>query len=296
MKKKEVDPPKFYYIQKVEKDHYLFEYKMANIFIKKLKSFDSLLLLDPKKSIPFFCLLAERQNSDYIVTNDCFLFYFKRLFLNLNKVVEKNKLNENFFEKIHKNLFSENYDILQLMAFSYEAFCTFNDIFINNNYLQLSKNEKFEICYIIPYEIECEQKISNYKKILEKEKAGKLMVKNIKIYDFNLTNAFIFKMINELKMNYRKAEFFIDYYNNSMQKDNSINDKMKMVFKKLNDKKIEKKKLKKILTNIKELFYEKNKIIYNSYDSSNFEKALIEFNTEKLRIKAVKLNFGSIKI
>ena len=296
LKKKEVDTPKFYYIQKVEKDHYLFEYKMANIFIKKLKSFDSLLLLDPKKSIPFFCLLAERQNSDYIVTNDCFLDLFLRLFLNLNKVVEKNKLNENFFEKIHKNLFSENYDILQLMAFSYEAFCTFNDIFINNNYLQLSKNEKFEICYIIPYEIECEQKISNYKKILEKEKAGKLMVKNIKIYDFNLTNTFIFKMINELKMNYRKAEFFIDYYNNSMHKDNSINDKMKMVFKKLNDKKIEKKKLKKILTNIKELFYEKNNIIYNSYDSSNFEKALIEFNTEKLRIKAVKLNFGSIKI
>ena len=122
------------------------------------------------------------------------------------------------------------------------------------------------------------------------------MVKNIKIYDFNLTNSFFFKMSNELKMNYRKAEFFIDYYNNSMHKDNSINDKLKMVFKKLNDKKIEKKKLKQIMTNIKELFYEKNNIIYNSYDTSNFENILLEFNAEKLRIKAVKLNFGSIKI
>ena len=296
LKKKEVDPPKFYYIQKIGKDYFLFEYKIANIFIKKLKSFDSLLLLNPKKSIPLFCLLAKRQNSDYIVTNDCFLDLFLRLFLNLNQVVEKNKLNENFFEKIHKNLFSENYDTLQLMTFSYEAFCTFNDIFINNNYLQLSKNEKFEICYIIPYEIEREQKISNYKKILENKKAAKLMVKNIKIYDFNLTNSFFFKMSNELKMNYRKAEFFIDYYNNSMHKDNSINDKLKMVFKKLNDKKIEKKKLKQIMTNIKELFYEKNNIIYNSYDTSNFENILLEFNAEKLRIKAVKLNFGSIKI
>jgi len=295
-KKKEVDSPKFYYIQKVSKDYYLFEYKMANIFIKKLKSFDSLLFLNPKKSIPLFCLLVKNQNSDYTVINDCFLDLFLRLFLNLNKVVDKNKLNENFFEKLHKNLFSENYDILQLMIFSYEAFCTFNDLFINNNYLQLSKNEKFEICYIIPYEIEHRQKISNYKKILANKKEDKLMAKNIKIYDFNLTSTFIFKMANELKMNYRKAGFFIDYYNNSIHKDNSINDKMKMLYKKLNDKKIEKKKLKKIMTNIKDLFFEKNNIIYNSYDTSNFEKILIEFNTEKLRIKAVTLNFGSIKI
>ena len=294
LKKKEVDPLKFYYIQKVSKDYYLFEYKMANVFIKKLKSFDSLLLLNPKKSIPLFCLLAKKQNNDYIVTNDSFLDVFLRLFLNLNKVVTKDKLNENFFEKIHKNLFHENYDILQMMTFSYEAFLIFNELFINNNYLKLSKNEKFEICYIIPYEIEPERKISNYKKILANKKDDKLMVKNIKIYDFNFTNAFIFKMVNELHMNYRKAEFFMDYYNNYI--DNSTNDKMKMVFKKLNDKKIEKKQLKKIITNIKELFHEKNNVIYNSYDTSNLEKILIEFNTEKLKIKAVKLNFGSIRI
>jgi len=295
-KNKETEPNKFYYLQKISKDYYLFEYKMANIFIKKLKSFDSLLLLNPKKSIPLFCLLAKKQNTDYITTNDSFLDLFLRLFLNLNKVVDKNKLNENFFEKIHKNLFYQNYDIFQLMTYSYEAFCTFNDIFINNNYLQISKDDKFEICYIIPYEFESEQKRVNYKKILENKKDDKLMVKNIKIFDYNLTNAFIFKMANELKMNYRKAEFFIEYFNNSINNDNSIGDKMKIIFKKLKDKKIEKEKLKKILLNIKNLYYEKDNIIYYGYNITKFEKALIEFNTEKVKIKAVKLDFGSIRI
>ena len=295
-KSKETEPNKFYYLQKISKDYYLFEYKMANIFIKKLRSFDSLLLLNSKKSIPLFCLLAKKQNTDYIVTNDSFLDLFLRLFLNLNKVVEKNKLNENFFEKIHKNLFFQNYDIFQLMTFSYEAFCTFNDLFINNNYLQISKDDKFEICYIIPYEFESEQKRANYKKILENKKNDKLMVKNIKIFDYNLTNAFIFKMANELKMNYRKAEFFIEYFNNSINNDNSFGDKMKIIFKKLKDKKIGKEKLKKIILNIKDLYYEKDNIIYFSYNTSKFEKALIEFNTEKVKIKAVKLDFGSIRI
>jgi hypothetical protein len=295
-KSKETEPNKFYYLQKISKDYYLFEYKMANIFIKKLRSFDSLLLLNSKKSIPLFCLLAKKQNTDYIVTNDSFLDLFLRLFLNLNKVVEKNKLNENFFEKIHKNLFYQNYDIFQLMTYSYESFCTFNDLFINNNYLQICKKDKFEICYIIPYEFESEQKRANYKRILENKKNDKLMVKNIKIFDYNLTNAFIFKMANELKMNYRKAEFFIEYFNNSINNDNLVGDNMKYVFKKLKHKNIGKEKLKKIILNIKDLYYEKDNIIYFSYNTSKFEKALIEFNTEKVKIKAVKLDFGSIRI
>ena len=295
-KNKESEPTKFNYLQKISKDYYLFEYKMANIFIKKLRSFDSLLLLNSKKSIPLFCLLAKKQNTDYIETNDSFLDLFLRLFLNLNKVVEKNKLNENFFLKIHKNLFYQNYDIFQLMTYSYESFCTFNDLFINNNYLQISKDDKFEICYIVPYEFESEQKKVNFKKILENKKNDKLMVKNIKIFDYNLTNTFIFKMANELKMNYRKAEFFIEYFNNSINNDNSIGDKMKIVFKKLKNKKFEKEKLKKIILNIKNLYYEKDNIIYYGYNTSKFEKALIEFNTEKVKIKAVKFDFGSIRI
>ena len=295
-KNKESEPTKFNYLQKISKDYYLFEYKMANIFIKKLRSFDSLLLLNSKKSIPLFCLLAKKQNTDYIETNDSFLDLFLRLFLNLNKVVEKNKLNENFFEKIHKNLFYQNYDIFQLMTYSYESFCTFNDLFINNNYLQISKDDKFEICYIVPYEFESEQKRVNFKKILENKKNDKLMVKKIKIFDYNLTNTFIFKMANELKMNYRKAEFFIEYFNNSINNDNSIGDKMKIVFKKLKNKKFEKEKLKKIILNIKNLYYEKDNIIYYGYNTSKFEKALIEFNTEKVKIKAVKFDFGSIRI
>ena len=103
-------------------------------------------------------------------------------------------------------------------------------------------------------------------------------------------------MANELKMNYRKAEFFIEYFNNSINNDNSIGDKMKIVFKKLKNKKFEKEKLKKIILNIKNLYYEKDNIIYYGYNTSKFEKALIEFNTEKVKIKAVKFDFGSIRI
>ena len=43
-----------------------------------------------------------------------------------------------------------------LVAFSYEAFLIFNDIFIKNNYLKITKGEKFENCY----------DKTNYKKVL----------------------------------------------------------------------------------------------------------------------------------
>ena len=296
LKNKEIEPPKFYYIQKITKDYYLFEYKMANIFVKKMKSFDSLLLLNPKKTIPLFCLMAKKQNTDYISTNDNFLDLFLRLFLNLNKVIEESKLNENFFEKIHKNLFYQKYEIFELMAFSYEAFCVFNDLFINNNYLQISKGDKFEICYILPYEVESEQKIERYKNILEKEKNNQLIAKNIKIYDYKLTNTYIFQNANELKMNYQKADFFIDYHSKSLEIQNSIKNKFMYVFKKLKEKKFEKKNFKKILNNIKELYYKKGCICNINGNTSLLEKALIEFNTEQVKIKAVKFDHRAFDI
>ena len=46
-----------------------------------------------------------------------------------------NQLNENFFEKIHKNMLHQNYDTFTIMTFSYDAFFIFNGLFINNNYL-----------------------------------------------------------------------------------------------------------------------------------------------------------------
>ena len=291
LKNKEVEPTKFFYLQRINKDYFYLEYKLANIFIKKLKVFDSLLLFNPKASIPLFCLLSEKQNNESDMdNNDSFLDLFLRLFLNLNKVVETNKLNETFFEKIHKNMFYQNYDTFKIMAFSYEAFCTFNDLFMNNNYLQISKNDKFEICYIMPYEIEQKKKIEKYNQILEYQKNNKLIVKNIKIYDYNFTNSFIYKHVNELEMNYQKAEFFFDYYKNSNYMQILIKDKLSYVYKKLKNKNIEKKNIKKIINNIKDLYCEKNCISCYESNTSDLEKMLLEFNTELVKIKANKID------
>ena len=284
--KKELDDPyKFYFIQKIQKDFYCFEYKKASIFVKKLKSFDSLILLNTKKSIPLFCLLAKEQNNEYIINNDNLLDLFSRLFLNLNKVVELNKLNENFFEKIHKNMFYQNYDNFTIMTFSYDAFSIFNDLFINNNYLDISKNDKFENCYIIPYEVESQNKINNFKKILEYKQTNKLIVKNIKIFDYNLTNTFIFNNMNELKMNYEKVEFFLDYQDTANDSQNSIKAKMKYLYKKLKEKIKDKKNIKKLLVTIKEIYYEKNNIYFCSGNTTHMINFLTHYNTEKIKKK-----------
>ena len=295
LKNKETDPNKFFYLQNINKDYYYFEYKTKNIFIKKLKTFDSLLLFNPKKSIPLFCLLCEIQNNEDIDDIETFPDLFLRLFLNLNKVVEANNLNANCFEKIHKNIFFENYDNYKLMAFSYDSFFIFNDFFINNNYLEISKN-KFEICYIMPYEVESALKVEKFKKLMEYKEIGKLIAKNIKIYDYALTTTFIFKNENELKMNYKKAEFFIKYHKNSNELQNSIKNKIIYVYKKLKNKKFAKKDIKKILTNIKELYYEKNCISYYIGNTSHLEKLLMEFNTEQVKIRTVKLTHKSLYI
>ena len=294
LKNKEVDwPSKFFYIQKIHKNYFLFEYKMGNIFVKKIQNFDSLILLNVKKTIPLFCLFTEKQIDD---DNEFFMDLFLRLFLNLNKVVEVNQLNDNFFEKIHKNMFFQNYDIFKLIALSYDAFCTFNDFFVNNNYLQISKNDKFETCYIMPYEVESEQKNIKFNQILERKNKNELIVKNIIIYDFNLTNSFKFNNVNDLKMNYQKAEFFVHYYEKPNVIQISIKDKLIYVYQKLISKKTKKNSVKKILKNIKELFFEKDTISLYSSNTSDFSKVLFEFNTELVKIKAVKLDHRSFNI
>ena len=296
IKNKETDPNKFYYLQNINKDYYFFEYKTKNFFIKKLKTFDSLLSFNPKKSIPLFCLLCDIQNNEDIDDIETFPDLFLRLFLNLNKVAEANNLNEQFFEKMHRNICFENYDNYKLMAFSYNSFFTFNDFLINNNYLEISKNNKFEICYIMPYEVESAIKVEKFKQILEYQKKDKLIAKNIKIYDYSLTNKFIFKNENELKMNYKKAEFFIKYHNNSNDLQNSIKNKIIYIYKILKSKKTAKKDIKKILTNIKKLYFENNYISCYIGNIPDLEKLLIEFNTEQVKIKTVKLNHKSLYI
>lgn len=292
LKNKEIEEPTtFFYLQRIKKDYYFLEYTMSNIFIQKLKVFDSLLLFNPKNSIPLFFLLSEKQNNDSDMGNsNCFLDLFLRLFLNLNKVVENNKLNEVFFEKIHKNMFYQNYDIYKIMAFSFEAFCTFNDLFINNNYFQISKNDKFEMCYILPYEIDTEKKIEKFKKIMEYQENDELMVKKIKIYDYQFTKAYIYQHSHDLKMDYQKIEFFFDYHKSSRRLANMIRTKMMHVYKKLIDKNKEKKNIKKIFNNIKELYYEKNNISYYNCKSSQLDEFFKEYNTEQIKISVVKVD------
>ena len=296
LKNKENDPQKFYYIQKIKNDYYFFIYKKRSFFIKKLQVFDYLLLFDPKKSVPLFCLLADNRYADDMENIENFQDLFLRLFLNLNKVVEKDKLNENFFEKIHKNLFFENYEIYKIITFSYESFLTFNKLFIINKYLEISKSDKFEICYIMPFEIEPKLKNERFKKILEYEKNDQLIVKNIKIYDYNLKRSFIFKNINDLKMSFNKAEYFIKYHKNSQEIKNSINNKLMYVYKILKNKNMEKKGIEKVINNIKQFFYENNSILCYSSNISCLEKFLIEYNSERVKIKAVKLTHKSLHI
>ena len=294
--KKEIDPYKFYFIQKMKRDYFCFEYKNANIFVKKLNSFDSLLLLNVKKSKPIFCLLNKEQSTEYEVNNSNFFDLFLRLFLNLNKVVKYEELNDNFFEKIHKNLFNQNYQNIIIMNFSYEAFFIFNDLFINNNYSQIAKNEKFGKCYIIPYEVESQIKVKSYEKILENKKANKLMVEKIKIYDYNLTNTFIFNNRFELKMNFNKAEYFCENNDKENIIQNSIKTKMKYIFKKLKlkEKKSDKNKNKKILKLIKELYYECNDIYFYTGKNENMQKFITEYNTEQIEKKSRKVDLGGI--
>ena len=292
--KKEIDPYKFFFIQKINRDFYCFQYKKASIFVKKLKSFESLLLLNVKKSVPLLCLLIKEQDNEYVVNNDNLLDLFLRLFLNLNKVFNLNNLNENFFEKIHKNMFNQNYDIITIMTFSYDSFFVFNDLFINNNYLQISQNNKFENCYIIPYEVESQSKTKNFNKILDYNNSNKLIAKNIKIYDYNLTNDFIFGNINELKMNYQKAEYFLEYHNNINNSQNEIKIKMQYIFKKIKDKNTDKKKLKKIVNLIKEFYYEKNNIYFYYTNHNDLISFLTAFNTEQIKQKTTKIDLIGI--
>ena len=280
-------PKKFYYIQKIKKDYYLFEYKKTNIFVKILRNFESLLLLNPKKTIPLLCLLAKESTNKYIANTDNFLDLFLRLFLNLHKVVDINELNETFFEKIHKNIFYQNYDRFTIMSFSYDAFFVFNELFINNNFLNISENNKFEICHIIPYEVDLSTKSNYVKKIITNK--NNLIVKNIKIYDYNFSNSFLFNNSNELKMNYKKANYFLEFHNTTNDAINSINAKIRFFYKKLKDKKFQKDKIKKILNIFKEFYYEKDNIIFYSGNEKNLSKFMKAYNNHEITIKTSKV-------
>ena len=123
---------------------------------------------------------------------------------------------------------------------------------------------------------------------MENKQANKLIVKNLKIYDYNLTSQFIYNNINELKMNYQKVEFFLEYQDKTSDAQNSINTKMKYVYKKIKEKNKDKKNIKNILITIKEIYYEKNNIFFYCGNTTHMINFLSEYNTEKIKKKMNK--------
>ena len=239
--------------------YYSLEIKNWNFFIKKISDFPSLFTVEIKNSKPLFCLLKNKKNSISIknITDsleDNFYDIFLRLFLNLNKVVKKEELNREFFTKLHKNIFKDY--LYNLVAFSYEAFLLFNDIFISNNYLDISRGEKLENCYIIPSEGYFDEK--NYKKIIklietqkyeEEGNNNNLMMENIFIYNFGIDFNYLFKNKVNILFGFSKVNYFIREYNNYIGNRIIYDNKKKkeILKKKLEEKKTDKKHINNIL-------------------------------------------------
>ena len=218
LKSKNIFILRFVYIIRTKNDlYYSWEYKNGNIFIKKIKDFNSLFTLNIKNLIPLFCFLTKKEKTKQNIlesNDDNFYDVFIRLFLNLNKVAKNQELNTEFFKKIYKNIFKEC--SFELVAFSYEAFLFFNDFFINNNYLDISNGEKFEKCNIIPFEGHFDKK--NYMKILtlcnSKDKKDKLIVKDVNIFHFGIDYNYIYKNKSNILFGFTKIDYFINEYNN----------------------------------------------------------------------------------
>ena len=218
LKSKNIFILRFVYIIRTKNDcYYSWEYKNGNIFIKRIKDFNSLFTLNIKNSIPLFCFLSKKERDNQNNgenTDDNFYDVFIRLFLNLNKVAKNQDLNKEFLKKIHKNIFRDS--SFDLVAFSYEAFIFFNDFFINNDYLEISNGEKFEKCNIIPIEGYFDSK--NYMKIISifnsKEKNIKSIVKNVHIFNFGINFNYLYKNKTKILFGFSKIDYFINEYNN----------------------------------------------------------------------------------
>ena len=292
LKNKDIYISKFVYlIRTLKDDYYIFEYKNSNIFIKKVKEFDSLINLDVKQSYPLFCFISKKTETKYTISNDNFYDVFLRLFLNLNKVVDsREKLNELFLQKIHKNIFYEYYDSFILIGFSFEAFNFFNDFLMKNDYLTITKGEKFDKCYIILGDEISRKK--NYKILLDniKNKNG-VIVKKIIIFNFNLKPSYFFNYKKLIFMSYHKAEYLINEEINRIKFNviPKLNDNLNAIYRLLKNKNLKKENSFKIVNIIKNYMVGEDKInIYNS-NSNDFENILDDYNKEKVKIKTQKV-------
>ena len=293
LKNKDIYIPKFLYILRTKKDnYYIFEYKESNIFIKKIKEFNSLISLDTKDCYPLFCFLSKKTQTNYTVSNDNFYDVFLRLFLNLNKVVEsKEKLNEVFMQKIHKNIFYEYYDSFVLIAFTYESVNFFNDFLMQNDYLTITKGEKFDKCYIILTE-ENSKKIKNYEILLKNMKNEQsIIVKKIISFNFNFKPSYFYLNKQYSSMGFRKVEYLINEQISQVKYKiiPTLNNNLTAIYKIFIKKAKSKENTKKIVDRIKMFMVGNDKINVFNNSSKNFENILDEYIKEKNKMKAQKV-------
>ena len=293
LKNKDIYIPKFIYLLRTSKDnYYMFEYKESNIFIKKVKEFTSLMALDIKDCYPLFCFLSKKTQTKYTISNDNFYDVFLRLFLNLNKVVEtKEKLNEVFLHKIHKNIFYEYYDSFVLIAFSFEALNFFNDFLMKNEYLNITQGEKFDKCYVVLTE-DISHKKKNYEILLKNFKDdNNIIVKKVIVFNFNFRPSYFFINKKYSYLGFHKAEYLINEEISQVKSKiiPDLNINLNILYKIFESKSKSKENTKKIVERIKIFMTGNDKInIYNS-NSKAYENILEEYIKEKNKMKAQKV-------
>ena len=286
---KDMIVPRFMYIIRTKiENHFVLEFKNSNIIVRKLKKYDLPLNFNLKKSEPLLFLLSSKKNSEFTINTNDFFDIFLRLFLNLNKITnyKSGNVNQEFFQKIHKTIFHQYYDTYSLAAYNYEAFNFFNSFFVDNDYLSISKNEKFNECYFFILSNLLSKK--GYESFIRnKNKIDNLIVKNISIVDFHLNQNFIINNSNNLRFGYRKTEFFVKEWENLIGKNikKEINLKIKYLIQKMKMKNLPKKKVVFILQNIKKLFVQEGLVKYFDSDSNHFNKMIGNYQEEKAHIK-----------
>ena len=293
LKNKDIYIPKFLYLLRTKKDnYYIFEYKESNMFIKKIKEFNSLISLNTKDCYPLFCFLSKKTQTNYTVSNDNFYDVFLRLFLNLNKVVESNlKLNEVFMHKIHKNIFYEYYDSFILIAFTFESVNFFNDFFMKNEYLKITNGEKFDKCYTILTEDNSKRK-QNYEILLQNMKNEQnAIVNKIISFNFNFKSSYFFINKKYASMGFRKVEYLINEQISQVKSKiiPKLNNNLTVLYKIFLDKSKSKDNTVKIVNRIKVFMVGDKKINMYNTNSKSYENILDEYIKEKNKMKAQKV-------
>ena len=287
LKYKDISINKFIYITRTINDEfYLFEYKNSNLFFKKLKEFESLIIPNLKKSFPLLCFLSNKKETEYTESNNNFCDVFLRLFLNLNKVSDNNEqLLELFLQKIHKSIFYQYYESFDLFAFNYQAINFFNNFIQINDYIKISEGEKFEKLNIIPIHILNNIEKNSYiifiKNFFENEKNN--IYNNISIFNYGFDNAYIYHKFENVEMNFNKIEYFKNVQNgltNAELKD-EFNKKKKYLFIKIKKLKFDKKIFNNIFS-----FIQKGKIMTYNSSINIYEDLLKEYQKERLNYKS----------